>query len=106
MSAVALFVWVNETILPPSLASKAMLSLFRKTRLISLISFMSPAFLPDIVKVVWTGRSALDKSRLRSAFRIRKHKVYNALQWLVKNHEDYRKHVTLDHEMMNAWDST
>jgi len=37
---------------------------------------------------------------------VRKHKVYNALKWLVDNHEDYRTNVTIDEEMINGWEST
>jgi len=60
--------------------------------------------LPDIVKVVWTGKSASDKTQLHSPFTIRKDKVYNALKWLVQNHEDYKYHVTINESMMNDWD--
>src|SRR5438552_7950631 len=67
---------------------------------------MSPASLSDIVKVVWTGRSKPDKSRLRSRFTVRKNKVYNVLKWLVNNHEDYRSNVTIDKERINSWEST
>ena len=75
------------------------------TRLIDLLP-MSPASLSDIVKVVWTGRSKPDRSHLRSRFTVRKHKVYNALKWLVNNHEDYRNNVTIDEERINGWEST
>ena len=75
------------------------------TRLIDLLP-MSPASLSDIVKVVWTGRSKPDKSRLRSRFMVRKNKVYNALKWLFNNHEDYRNNVTIDEERINGWEST
>ena len=75
------------------------------TRLINLLP-MSPASLSDVVKVVWTGRSKPDKSRLRSQFTVRKDKVYNALKWLVNNHEDYRNSVTIDEERINGWEST
>ena len=75
------------------------------TRLIDLLP-MSPASLSDIVKVVWTGKSKPDRSRLRSRFTVRKHKVYNALKWLVDNHEDYRNNVTIDDETIGVWEST
>jgi len=75
------------------------------TRLIDLLP-MSPTSLSDMVKVVWTGKSKPDRSRLRSRFMVRKHKVYNALKWLVDNHEDYQKNVTIDEERINAWEST
>jgi len=35
-----------------------------------------------------------------------KHKVYNALKWLVENHDDYRNNVTIDEERVNGWEST
>src|SRR5436190_8180543 len=75
------------------------------TRLIDLLS-MSLASLSDMVKVVWTGKSKPDRSRLRSRFMVRKHKVYNALKWLVDHHEDYRNNVTIDEERINGWEST
>jgi len=75
------------------------------TRLIDLLP-MSPASLSDMVKVVWTGKSKPDRSCLRSRFMVRKHKVYNALKWLVENHDDYRNNVTIDEERINGWEST
>ena len=75
------------------------------TRLIDLLP-MSPASLSDMVKVVWTGKSTPDRSRLRSRFTVRKDKVYNALKWLVDNHEDYRNNVTIDEERISGWEST
>jgi len=75
------------------------------SRLLDLLP-MSPASLPEVVKVVWTGKSDPDKSRLRSRFTVRKQKVYNALQWLVRNHADYRGNVTIDEELMRSWADT
>src|SRR5204862_2909806 len=75
------------------------------THLIDLL-LMSPASLSDIIKVVWTGKSKPDRSRLRSRFMVRKHKVYNALKWLVDNHEDYRNNVTIGEERIGGWEST
>jgi len=75
------------------------------TRLIDLLP-MSPACLSDMVKVIWTGKSKPDRSRLRSRFTVRKDKVYNALKWLVDNHEDYRNNVTIDEERISGWEST
>ncbi len=75
------------------------------TRLIDLLP-MSLASLSDMVKVVWTGKSKPDRARLRSRFTVRKHKVYDALKWLVDNHEDYRNNVTIDDERINGWEST
>ena len=38
---------------------------------------MTPASLPDVVRVVWIGKSAPDKDRLRSQFTVRRDVVYN-----------------------------
>jgi hypothetical protein len=69
------------------------------TRLLHLLP-MSISSLPDVVRVVWTGKSAPDKARLRSYFTVRPQRVYNALHWLCRNHEDYR-HVTIDEERIS-----
>jgi len=74
------------------------------TRLLDLLP-MSPSSLPDVVRVVWTGKSAPEKARLRSHFTVRKQKVYDALKWLCRHHEDYRQ-VTIDEERISAWEST
>ena len=66
---------------------------------------MSPSSLPEVVRVVWTGKSAPEKTRLRSHFIVRKQKVYDALEWLCRHHEDYRQ-VTIDEERLSAWEST
>jgi hypothetical protein len=65
---------------------------------------MSPASLPDVVRVVWTGKSAPDRNRLRSQFTVRREIVYNALQWLCQHNEDYRQ-VTIDYEEFTRWPS-
>jgi hypothetical protein len=67
---------------------------------------MSPASLPDMVKVVWTGKTIPSKSSLKKRFVIRKRKVYDALQWLVHNHEDYQENVTIDRSMIDQWKDT
>jgi hypothetical protein len=74
------------------------------TRLLDLLP-MSPSSLPDVVRVVWTGKSAPEKARLRSHFTVRKQKIYDALKWLCHHHEDYRQ-VTIDEERISAWEST
>ena len=74
------------------------------TRLIDLLP-MPPASLSDMVKVVWTGKSKPDRSHLRSRFMVRKRKVYNALKWLVENHDDYRNNVNIDEERIKGWES-
>ena len=63
---------------------------------------MSPASLLDVVRVVWTGKSAPDRDRLRSQFTVRREIVYNALRWLCRHNKDYRQ-VTIDHEQFTRW---
>ena len=63
---------------------------------------MSPALLPDIVCVVWTGKSDPNRDQLCSQFTVRKEIVYNALQWLCQYNEDYRQ-VTIDREEFTRW---
>jgi hypothetical protein len=74
------------------------------TRLLDLLP-LSPSSLPDVIRVVWTGKSAPDKARLRSYFTVRRQKVYDALNWLCRHHEDYR-HVTIDQERISMSEST
>ena len=66
---------------------------------------MPLASLPNIIRVVWSGKSRPQKQNLRSQFTVRTHKVYEALQWLCQNHEDYR-HVTIDEERIASWEAT
>ena len=66
------------------------------TRLLDILP-LSPASLPDIVRVVWTGKPAPEKSQLLPHFTVRRHNVYDALHWLCRNHDDYR-HVTVDED--------
>ena len=75
------------------------------TRLLNLLP-MSPASLPDMVKVVWTGKTIPSRSSLKKRFLIRKYKVYEALQWLVHNHEDYQENVIIDQSMIDQWKDT
>ena len=63
---------------------------------------MTPASLPDVVHVVWTGKSAPDRDRIRSQFTVRREIVYNALQWLCRYNEDYRQ-VTINHDEFARW---
>ena len=67
------------------------------TRLLDLLP-MSPSSLPEVVRVVWTGKAAPEKTRLRSHFTVRKQKVYDALEWLCGHHEDYRQ-VTICNDL-------
>ena len=61
---------------------------------------MTPASLPDVVRVVWTGKSAPDRDRLRSQFTV--HRALCALQWLCRHNEDYQQ-VTIDHRQFAKW---
>jgi hypothetical protein len=74
------------------------------TKLLDLLP-MSMSSLPDVVRVVWTGKTAPDKARLRSYFTVRPQKIYNALRWLCRNHEDYR-HVVIDEERISVSELT
>ena len=50
------------------------------TTLLLYVLPMTPASSPDVVYVVWTGKSAPDRDRLRSQFTVRRDVVHNALQ--------------------------
>ena len=49
------------------------------TRLVDLLP-LSPSSLPNTVRVVWAGKSAPNKSHLRSNFTVRREKVHRALK--------------------------
>ena len=72
------------------------------TTLLLYVLPMTPASSPDVVRVVWTGKSAPDRDRLRSQFTVRRDVVYNALQWLCRYNEDYQQ-VTIDHKQFAKW---
>jgi hypothetical protein len=74
------------------------------TRLLDILP-LSPALLPEVVRVVWTGKEAPQKSQLLAHFIVRRHKVYDALHWLYHNHDDYR-HVTIDEDRWASSEST
>ena len=74
------------------------------TRLLDLLP-MPLSSLPDIVRVVWAGKTSPDRNLLCTHFTVRTAKVYTALQWLCQHHEDYR-HVTIDEERISAWNAT
>jgi hypothetical protein len=74
------------------------------TRLLDLLP-MPLSSLPDVVRVVWTGKAPPDKARLRPYFTVRREKIYIALKWLCDHHEDYR-HVTIDEERISISEST
>jgi len=73
-------------------------------RLLDLLR-MCLSSLPNMVRVVWTGKWAPDKVRLHSYFTVRRQKVYDALRWLCRHHEDYR-HVTIDEERISTSEQT
>jgi len=74
------------------------------TRLLDLLP-MPLSSLPEIVRVVWAGRLSPERVQLRQHFTVRTSKVYHALLWLCRNHEDYR-HVRIDEERLAVWNST
>jgi hypothetical protein len=63
---------------------------------------LPPSSLPDIIRVVWVGRPVRNNDVLRDHFTVRTQKVYDALQWLVRNNEDY-KDVTIDNAQFDHW---
>ena len=65
---------------------------------------MSPASLVDEIRVIWVGKSAPKRSGLMTHFKVRTQKVYDALCWLCKHHEDY-KDVTIDENEFAGWPS-
>ena len=71
------------------------------TRLLDILP-LSPASLPEII---WTGKPAPEKSQLVAYFTVRRHKVCDALNWLCRNHDDYR-HVTIDEDRWASSEST
>ena len=69
------------------------------------ILLMSPALLPDTVRVVWAGKAVPERSQLLPYFTVRRRKVYDALYWLCRNHDDYR-HVTINEDRWASSEST
>ena len=59
---------------------------------------MSLASLLDITHEVWTSSSRLERNELQSYFKVRMHKLYDAIKWLTEYHEDY-KDVNIDHKL-------
>ena len=70
------------------------------TRLLDILP-LSPASLPDVIWVIWTGKPAPEKSQLLAYFTVHRHKVYDALHWLCHNHDDYH-HVTIDEDRWSS----
>ena len=68
--------------------------LLQNTTLLLDVLPMTPASLPDVVRVVWTGKSPPIETY---SVTVRRDVVYNTLQWLRRHNEDYRQ-VTIDHE--------
>ena len=71
------------------------------TELVNLLP-RSPSSLPDMVRVVWTGREPPKHGDLQGNFTINKQRVHDALVWLIKNNRDY-KDVDIDREEFSKW---
>jgi len=63
---------------------------------------LPPSRLPDTVRVVWTGKSSPSPAELRNKLSVRTQRVYDALQWLRRNNEDYRD-ITIDYAEFAKW---
>jgi hypothetical protein len=62
--------------------------------------------LPDMIRVVWTGRNEPKYGEgIQHDFMINKERVYNALLWLMEHNEDYRD-VEMDKAEFDRWPST
>ena len=62
---------------------------------------MSFTSLSNIIKIVWIEKTISSKSSLKKKFLIQKHKIYDILQWLIHNHENYQENVTIDQFILN-----
>jgi hypothetical protein len=71
------------------------------TRLLEILP-IQPSSLPDLIRVVWTGRSTPSSQQLSRYFTVRKSKIYDALKWLVIHHEDYQN-VTINESEFQSW---
>lgn len=65
---------------------------------------LSPASLPDHVRVVWTSvaSDAPQRHHLKQLFTVSTERVRAALNWLKANHRDYRD-VKIDNAELNRW---
>jgi len=63
---------------------------------------LPPSRLPEMIRVVWTGKSSPSYAELHTQLSIRTLNVYNALRWLCQNNEDY-KSVTIDYAEFATW---
>ena len=63
---------------------------------------LPPSRLPDMIRVVWTGKSSPTIAELRTKLSVRTKRVYDALLWLCRNNEDY-KNVIIDHSEFAKW---
>lgn len=61
---------------------------------------MDPDRYPEFLKVLMIGSKAPSKELLWKYLTVRRKRVVDALQWLIKNHDGY-KNVTFDHESSN-----
>ena len=71
------------------------------TRLLDLLP-LPPSSLHDIVRVVWIGKPVRSAEVLRDHFSVRTQRVYDALLWLIRHHEDY-KDVVIDRSQFERW---
>ena len=62
----------------------------------------SVSSLPDMIRVIWTGKGPRKHDDLRGNFTINKKRVYDALVWLIENNEDY-KNVDIDRAEFPKW---
>ena len=60
-----------------------------------------PSILASVIAVTFIGRGKLSRHRLRSLFRVRRHLVLRALQWL-NAHNPYYKDIDIDFEALNS----
>jgi len=59
------------------------------------------SILPSIIAVTFIGRGRLPSAWLKSTFRVRRHAVLSALEWLAENNRYFRSY-TIDHEILNS----
>ena len=64
---------------------------------------ISPSLLPEFIRVVWTGSSMPTHSDLQHVFTVHTQRVYDTLQWLLCNNDDYRDNVTFDYDEFATW---
>ncbi|KAM6492122.1 hypothetical protein JOM56_005398, partial [Amanita muscaria] len=58
------------------------------------------AILPSLISITFIGRGQLSRRSLGSIFRVRRHFVAEALQWLKHNNPKYYGHIEIDPERL------